>query len=253
MGGPVRLWCGDGVLEVDESLADMSRPRVHVDAFDASSSREAPCLLRVERVRAGLEGQLVEGPLGRCVVRRDGVHLQVEVADGPFLGELVLRLAYHLATTASGGLLVHSSALALGQVGLVACGPSGAGKSTLARLGQAAGLRLLTDEVVQVFPDGRLGGTPFRSDPDNVGAPGLVRARYFLSLKKAEREALEPLAPLAAAGLLMAQRFEVEALAVPRTEVQRRALSFLGCVELRTLAFRKHPEAGRFVLGALQG
>jgi len=249
----VRLWCGSAVLEVDASIADMSLPRVQVGAFsvDAASPSAPPPLLRIDRV-PGLVGQPVEGPLGRCTVQLDTEVLRVDLADGPFLGELALRLAYYLTTARQGGLLVHSSALAsAGGVGLLACGKSGAGKSTLARLGRAAGLRLLTDEVVQVFPDGRIGGTPFRSDPDNVGSPGLVRARYFLALEKADCEALAPLPPLEAAGLLMAQRFEVEELSLSRPEVQRRALAFLSAVELKTLRFRKHADVGRFIADAL--
>jgi len=226
----------------------MALPRVQIPAFSAGPGLHR--LLRVDRV-AGLEGQLVEGPLGRCTVRLDGDVLQVDVGEGPFLGELALRLAYYLATSRLGGLLIHSSALALGEVGLIACGQSGAGKSTLARLGRGAGARLLTDEVVQVFPDGRMGGTPFRSDPDNVGSPGLVTARYLVALRKADHEALAPLPPLEAAALVMAQCFEVEGLAIPRAEVQRRALAFLGAVELRALHFRKHPDAGRFIAEAL--
>jgi hypothetical protein len=49
----------------------------------------------------------------------------------------------------------------------------------------------------------------------------------------------------------MAQSFEVEELSLPRAEVQRRALTFLSAVELRTLRFRKHAEVGRFVTDAL--
>jgi hypothetical protein len=250
MSGHVTLWCGSAVLEVDASIAEMSLPRVQVAAFSVPSPSLALPLLRVERV-PGLVGQPVEGPLGRCTVQLAGEVLRVDLAEGPFLGELALRLAYYLGTARQGGLLVHSSALASGDVGLLACGKSGAGKSTLARLGRASGLRLLTDEVVQVFPDGRICGTPFRSDPDNVGSPGSVRARYFVALEKASAEALVPLPPLEAAGLLMAQRFEVEELSLSRAEVQRRALAFLSAVELRTLRFRKHAEAGRFVADAL--
>jgi hypothetical protein len=247
------LRCGDGVIRVDASLADMSRPRVHIGAFtvEAPLAATLPTLLTIERTTA-VEGQVVEGPLGRCVVQLDGTHLKVEVADGPFLGELVLRLAWYVVTGRLGGLLIHASALALGDVALVACGKSGDGKSTLSRLGVGAGLRLLTDEIVQLFPDGRVGGTPFRSDFDNVGSPGLVRARYFVTLSKAQREALEPLAALEAGSVALAQCFDVDAFTLPRVELRRRVLAFLSNVELRTLAFRKDPAAGGFVRAALQ-
>lgn len=242
------LRCGDGVVRVDASLAEMSRPRVHIGAFTTADT-SAP-LLHIERV-AGLDGQLVEGPLGRCVVQFDGERLKVEVADGPFLGELVLRLAWYLVTARQGGVLVHACALARGEVGLVASGKSGDGKSTLARLGTAAGLRLLTDEIVQLLPGGRVGGTPFRSDQDNVGSPGVVRARYFVTLVKAPHEALAPLPALEAGAVALAQCFDIDAFRLPPVELRRRVLAFLAEVELRALAFRKDPEAGRFVAAAL--
>lgn len=244
----LRLACGDAVVEVDDSLAEMSRPRVHVGAFTVQSA--ASPVLSIVRV-SRLDGQLVEGPLGRCTVRLDGSRLEVEVGDGAFLGELVLRLAWYLITTRHGGVLIHASGLAHGSEAVVACGKSGDGKSTLARLGVGAGLRLLTDEVVQLFPDGRVGGTPFRSDFDNVGSPGLARARYFLTLIKAESEALRPLAPLEAGSVALAQSFDVDAFRLPRVELRRRVLAFLSNVELRALEFRKHEDAGLFVRGVL--
>jgi hypothetical protein len=247
----VPLACGDGVLEADRSILEMSTPRVHWRRFVVDAPRRPP-LLRVVR-HAALVGQRVEGPLGTCVIRRSGDVLDVQVADGPFLGELVLRLAWYLGTTGQGGVLVHAAGIAVGDNGLVACGRSGDGKSTLSRLCRAGGLRLLTDEVTQLFPDGRVGGTPFRSDFDNEGSPGLVTARYFVALRKAEYEALEPLSASSAAQLALAQCFAVDAVAIPRAEVRRRVLGFLGAVELRTLAFRKSPEVADFVRSRLAG
>ncbi|MEW6432900.1 MAG: hypothetical protein AB1730_15455 [Myxococcota bacterium] len=241
----VPLACGEGVLEVDRSILEMSTPRVHWRRFVVESSA-ASALLRVQR-HTSVDGQPVEGPLGRCVIRLEEGVLHVQVEDGPFLGELVLRLAWYLGTTRQGGVLVHAAALAEGEVGIVACGKSGDGKSTLSRLCRTGGLRLLTDEVVQLFPDGRVGGTPFRSDFDNEGNPGLVRARYFVTLRKADREALEPLGATEATQVALAQCFAVDEVALPRVEVRKRVLAFLGAVELRTLAFRKAPEVATFV------
>ncbi len=249
----MRLWCAHGVLEVDDALAQMARPRVHVEAFSAASAPDAtPRWLTVTRVARVEGGQVVAGPLGSCVIALTGDTLQVQVDDaGAFPGELVMRVAWYLATTRLGGVLLHASALAVGDHALVACGQSGDGKSTLARLGAAAGARLLTDEVVQVFPDGRVGGTPFRSDGDNIGSPGVARARYFVTLKKADHEALEALEVMEAASVALAQCFDVDAIALERREVRARLLGFLDAVERRRLAFRKHPEAGAFVRGLL--
>jgi hypothetical protein len=236
------------VIEADESIAEMSRPRVHIQSFTTVSS--APTLLSVRRV-PGLVGQHVEGPLGSCTVELNGEVMQVDVADGPFLGELVLRLAYYIVTTRLGGLLIHATGLEHSGQGVVASGKSGDGKSTLSRLARGAGVRLLSDEIIQLFPDGHIGGTPFRSDLDNVGTPGLTRATYFLTLKKAEHEALEALSALEAGSVALAQCFEVDSYALSRLEVRRRMLSFLSNVELRTLAFRKHADAGAFIRGCL--
>ncbi len=242
--GFVDLACGAGFVRVEPSLAAMASQRAFVPRFVVSG--EGRPLLTLHRA-AHVDGQRVEGPLGACTLRLEGDQLHVEVGEGPFLGELVLRLAYFVATVGQGGFLIHAAALRRGDAALVACGKSGDGKSTLSRLSAGAGLTLMTDEVVQLFPDGRVGGTPFRSDPDNAGTPGLARARAFVALEKADHEALEPLAPAAATQLILAQCFDVELDVLPPAERRRRALGFLASTQLGTLAFRKHPDAGRFV------
>lgn len=197
-------------------------------------------------------GSRIDAPLGVCTYRLDGDTLHVAFEDGPFRAELVLRLAWYIVVTRMGGVLIHASGLTDGTRAIVAAGQSGNGKSTLSRLGIAAGLTLLSDEVICLFPDGRVAGTPFRSDFDNVGAPLMVPARYFFALEKADHEELKPLSSLDAVQLAMAQCFEVAELALPRAEVRKRLLSFLSHVELRTLAFRKHADAGTFVAQALR-
>jgi hypothetical protein len=243
----VDLRCGAQVVRVDASICEMATERVHWRRFVVTG--EAPVL--TVRRHAQLEGTSIDAPLGKCTFRLKDDVLDVAVEDGMFRGELVLRLAWYLAGTRAGAVLIHACALREGDVGVVAAGKSGDGKSTLSRLGQGAGLALLTDEVVMLFPDGRVSGTPFRSDFDNVGQPGLVKARYFFALEKAPQEELKPLSALSAAQLAMAQCFDVAEVALPRAEVRRRLLSFLSHVELRTLAFRKDPEAGRFVRGLM--
>ena len=249
MGDEVHLFCAGGTIAVDASLAAMARPRVHVAAFTVAPA--GPPLLTIRRT-PGLQGQALDTPLGQATVRLQGDLLELDLAaDGPFPGELALRLGYYLVASRQGGLLLHACALALGPDAVVACGKSGDGKSTLARLGRAAGLTLLTDEVVQLFPDGRVAGTPFRSDADNVGSPGVARVRYFLTLVKADQEALAPLPAMEAASVALAQAFDVEAFGLPPAELRRRLLGFLGVVQLGALRFRKHPGAGAFVRGLL--
>ncbi len=244
----VDLVCANQVLRVDESICRLATERVHWKHFVAPES--APPSLVVRR-HASLEGISIDAPLGKCTIRLDGETLDVCVEDGVYRAELILRLAWYLLACRQGAVLIHACALRHGNTAVVAAGKSGNGKSTLARLGFEAGLSLLTDEVAMLFPDGRVCGTPFRSDFTNAGQPGVVQAKYFFALEKAPHEELKPLNAFAATELAMAQCFDVAEVALPRAEVRKRLLSFLSQVEVKTLAFRKHPEAGHFVKGLM--
>lgn len=248
---PVDLRCAHQVLRVDPSLCEMASERVHWRQFLAPEGSSPALTVRRHPQLDG--GTAIDAPLGKCTFKFDGSTLDVAVEDGMYRGELVLRLAWYLLGTRQGAVLIHACGLREGEAAVVAAGKSGDGKSTLSRLGAGAGLTLLTDEVVMLFPDGTISGTPFRSDFLTPGAPGVVRARYFFALEKAPREELKPLSALAATQLAMAQCFDVAEVALPRSEVRRRLLAFLGNVELRTLAFRKDPEAGAFVRQLLLG
>jgi len=243
--------CGGAVIRVEATLADMSRPRVHLGAFSVPSV-ERPDLVITRHPVLPEHAPVAEGPLGRCRYLLEGDRLDVEVPDGMFQGELVLRLAWYLVATRRGALLVHAAAVTDGAQVLVASGKSGDGKSTLSRLCREAGLQLMTDEIVQLYGDGTVAGTPFRSDADNVGQPGRLPARLFVALEKAPHEALGPLAPLAAAQLATSQCFDGAVFALPRSEVNRRVLTFLSQVRLGTLAFRKDVAVGAFVREALR-
>lgn len=242
----VNLHCANALISVDASIAEMSRPRVHIGAFEAPAG---PASFALERVR-GLQGLKLETPLGNAVVELQPNRLLVDIEEGPFLGELALRLAYFVVTTRAGGLLIHASGLAGREGCLIASGKSGDGKSTLARLCSGS-VQLLGDEVVQIFPDGMAGGTPFRSDFDNVGSPGLHRARLFVGLRKADHEALEPAEAASAYTLAIEQSFEPHAYALSRVETRKRLMGFLSNVPLGTLAFRKDAAVGPFVAGLL--
>lgn len=243
MSGFVDLLCGERVVRIDRSICELATERVYWREFQ---TRGEPAL--TVRRHETLEGTTINAPLGVCVFRRDDdAQLDVQVEDGLFRAELVLRLAWYLCATGQGAVLIHASAVKVGNAALVACGKSGDGKSTLSRLSVEAGLTLLTDEVVMLFPDGRVSGTPFRSDFDHAGTPGLVRAKYFVALHKAPLEEMNALSPLEAVQLAMSQCFDVAEVALPRVEVRRRLLAFLSNVEPRTFSFRKDVEAGHFV------
>jgi hypothetical protein len=245
----VELVCGEQVVRVDSSICETATERVHWRRFLAEPGSTPALTVRRHQT---LVGTPIDAPLGQCTFVLDGDVLDVAVQDGMYRGELVLRLAWYLCGTRQGAVLIHASALREGGAAIVAAGKSGDGKSTLARLGKGAGLELLTDEVVMLFPDGRVSGTPFRSDFDNVGQPGVVKAKYFFALEKAQGEELKVLSPLAAAQLAMSQCFDVAEVAIPRAEVRARLLGFLSNVEVRTLAFRKDAAAGAFVRAALR-
>ncbi len=239
--------CAGQTVRVDASLADLSRPRVNLPAF-AVEPRGEPVALTLERHRAlPQDAGVAEGPMGRCRFVLEGPVLKVEVPEGVFQAELVLRLAWSLVTSRQGGVLLHASAISDGTAALVASGKSGDGKSTLSRWCRRAGLTLLTDEIVQVFPDGTCAGSPFRSDADNVGARGTFPVRAFVALEKAPHEALGPLSASHAALLAASQCFDGSVFALPRLEVHRRLLAFLSRPRLGTLAFRNDAAVGPFV------
>ncbi|MBL8919891.1 MAG: hypothetical protein JNJ54_13575 [Myxococcaceae bacterium] len=237
--------CAGAVIRVEASLADMSRPRVHLGAFAVTGG--APELVIERHPALPPHAKVAEGPLGRCRWLLDGNRLDVEVPDGMYQGELVLRLGWYLVASRRGAVLIHACAVTDGAHALVASGRSGDGKSTLARLCRGAGLELLTDEIVQLFPDGTAAGTPFRSDADNVGRPGRFPVKYLVALEKAPEERLGPLSPLDAGALVTSQCFDGAVFALPRVEANRRLLGFLSKTGLGTLAFRKDPAAGEFV------
>lgn len=244
------LVCGAVRVRVDDSICAMAAERVHCAAF-AARDESLPLALTVKRVAAVEGGTKIDAPLGVCTFRRDGDVVEVALEDGMWRGELVLRLAWYLAGTGQGAVLIHANALSNGSYAFVAAGKSGDGKSTLARLSVAAELTLLTDEVVMLFPDGRVSGTPFRSDVERPGTPGLVPAKYFFALEKAQSELLKPLSALQATQLAMAQCFDVAEVALPRAEVRQRLLMFLSKVEPATFAFRKEPAAGELARALL--
>jgi hypothetical protein len=123
---------------------------------------------RCELVRRGAEGEAlwrITGPLPfeRATVawnplRFAGFYGSYERAWGTGLGLslLVLRLR------AEGGLVLHGTAAEIDGQGLLCVGVSGTGKSTLARLLDAAGATVLTDErpVLRQWPAPAAGTAP---------------------------------------------------------------------------------------------
>lgn len=176
--------------------------------------------------------------------------LEALIPDEVFAAESVLRLAWQRLTLAQGGVLVHGCALRFGASGVVAIGHSGAGKSTLAALasGVPGNAELLTDEIVQLMPDGRVFGTPFRSNHENVSAPGPATLRTLLLLAKGQEERLDPVSPAEVASELFSQLFWLEHHGFPPVaEGRKRLLATIGAVGVQRLTFRKHADVGPFL------
>ncbi|MFZ5468728.1 MAG: potassium transporter TrkH [Myxococcota bacterium] len=178
-----------------------------------------------------------------------GDELLCQIPDDPFAAESVLRIAYHVATVRAGGLLVHASAIAFDKCAVAAVGPSGAGKSTLANLcASAEGKgKLLTDEIVQLFPEGLCAGTPFRSNHENVGSPGLYRLTSLLLLEKGSQERIDPVASHRGMPALLSQVFRSEALELSNAEVLRRLADTVEASGLHRLTFRNDAAVGPFL------
>ena len=88
-------------------------------------------------------------------------------------------LAYRLAQ--SGGVLLHSAAVVKHGDAHLFIGRSGAGKSTLSRLGLAAGLDVLSDDMNALVPEGGrywAEKLPFAGDLGQTAAP---KGRYLVA------------------------------------------------------------------------
>ncbi|WNG34190.1 potassium transporter TrkH [Archangium violaceum] len=245
----VRLRLGDWSIQVEPSLLGLAAPRCDVERFQSLSEEPRPLPeLRLERVPTLSTGQLLNPrypTLGSYQVEGDLIRLAC--SQSVLAAELGLRAAFLLATVRQGGVLLHASSVAFGERALVAVGPSGAGKSTFARLARLAGGALLSDEVVALLPDGRVLGTPFRSDPDLVGTAREALLGGLFSLVHASSESLEPLAPAAGVSLLLSQAFRAPADGLTQAELLQRVAGLASHFPAYRFSFRNHPEAGGFL------
>ncbi len=165
--------------------------------------------------------------------------------------ENFVRVLYAHLVLRSGGLLLHAAGVVKNGCGFVFFGPSGSGKSTSARLSQAAGYTVLSDDLVIVRRQGadfRVFGVPFRGSErfvplTSVDAP----LEALFALGKADAHALASLSlPAAVARLARVAPF---VMAQPDTSARVIGL----CLDLahRTfvgeLHFRKDAEFWRLI------
>lgn len=245
----VWLSCAGMRIGASAELLELSRPRVHFGPFvTQSDERPALTLERVSSMPEG-EGVALDGSLSPWGFwSRQGNVMKVHLPDDTYGAESVLRIAWQLATAQQGGVLMHGCGVAWGQAGVAAIGHSGAGKSTLANLtSQAPGhATLLTDEIVQLLPEGFLVGTPFRSNPECVGAPRMVRLASLLLLEKGPHEALAAVDGALAAPELLGQLYKAVEPKSQQSQV-RFVLALIDLVGVRRLTFRKDPAVGPFL------
>jgi hypothetical protein len=117
--------------------------------------------------------------------------------------ENVLRPLLAARLLATGGLLVHSSAVN----GFLFAGQSGAGKSTIARLGLEAGLPVLSDDLNALVPDGdrfAIAPLPFTGDLEtHEVSDEQTPLRGVFGLEKGDCEEARPMTLAATVSLLV--------------------------------------------------
>jgi hypothetical protein len=228
-------------------VAALALPRISVGAFESAGTSA----LRVECVAVARPGarklESLMAPWGDFAL--EGDTLYAHIPDDMWAAEAILRVAWQVVTLRQGGVLMHGCAFSWGESGVAAIGESTAGKSTLAALscGHPGHAKLLTDEIVQLFPDGTCWGTPFRSNLENVGSPGPTKLKSLLLLEKGDHEAISEVAPAAAMPKLLSQVFGAVVDIVPRGEITRRVMSAVDAVGVHKLTFRKDPAVGPFL------
>ncbi len=110
-----------------------------------------------------------------------------------FLNLLRASLAWKLPSR--GGMLMHAAGLVVDGRGFILVGPEGSGKSSWARLGESAGCRVLSDDLVLLDgarADLEVLGAPFRSTHRADYRPGRWPLAAVLFPRHGERAAVEP-------------------------------------------------------------
>lgn len=242
-------------ISIDRALLELSSARCHWRAFEVATGEAVCRVRRVENLPEGnslpLEGSLA--PWG--FVRLEGDELLAHIPDDVYAAESVLRIAYQYATVKAGGILVHASGVAWDGKAVVAIGRSGAGKSTLGALCSSEEGRgtLLSDEIIQLYSNGTCSGTPFRSNVENVGAPGVFKLASLLSLHHANEERMTPLSPHEAMPEFLGQVYRSNVVPLSNMEILKRLGGAMEHSSVHRLSFRKNPAVGPFLRNWVRG
>lgn len=166
---------------------------------------------------------------GECVVPAAQAHV-----------DLFVRVALGVELLRRGGTLLHAAAVVRDDFGVAFSGPSGAGKSTVAEISRAAGLTVLSDEMIAFVPAGvgrRFHGTPFWR-----GAPLAAPCGALVFLEQAPRHRARRLSPAEALPRLMA----AGGAPLPLPDVQSAFFEAAGAVLRRVPAYALEflPDAG---------
>jgi hypothetical protein len=239
---------GGWKVAVDEEIAALAAPRCSLERFWSESAQTSQfAVRRLTRLPEGARAISHPDPaLGAYAVTADGV--TARIVDDPIAAEGALRAAFHAVTLRQGGLLFHSSAVAFGDVAVVGVGASGAGKTTLARLCCAhGGAKLMSDEIVALYPDGGVRATPFRSDQALEVECVLARGAGLFALRHAGGEQIAPLEIPDAVALLVSQAYRFAPDEMTRAEMLQRAGRIVESIGPFRLSFRPHPAVGPFM------
>lgn len=184
----------------------------------------------------------------------EGEVVRVEPPQAELDTELALRVGMQLATLRQGGLLLHGAGVAFQGRGVLAVGPSGAGKSTFTRLcARAAGAQVLSDEVVALYPEGRMEGSPFCSELDLPSSLARAPLAAVLLLHKGSQERLEEVSAHEALAALMGQVFRPLPGEASPGDILQRLARVAEQARLHRFVFRKQEAAAAFVRDWLDG
>lgn len=167
-----------------------------------------------------------------------------ETGGEGFIGaiENVLRPLVAQRVLASGGLLLHSSGVVIGNRCFVFVGQSGAGKSTIAGLALERGHQVLSDDLNHLaFEEGRWTACamPFAGDHQGKGLETRVPVAGLFRLTKGPDNAIEPLSPAEGVSLLVSAAPFVNTDPYRADQLDRTIDTIVSTMPPRRLTFRK--------------